>query len=532
MSGPDVVFLYSSLPRPEFQVNQTPVGPTFGRADEIERNARFYKMTHRMNSQIDSEEPHVFDWPLAYEAEELLRRFILSFLSRNQFASRLAEEMQHRTGTDFYEWVDHFTLDAEHAGELRAVGLVREKVEAPPDTEVYYHPRAMMPRVLLQRGGSSSAIPSNLAIRVESLVDFVARQNLWLEIEGAFGAGLRQTLISDETNHRFMGVERLGYRGFLTNLPTPDRVGAVMKVRELWRARKRSFSNDADGVAHALKIQKQAIHLLGPDAACELFFTEERSYWELHNRAGQIQKRRQDSLGLGWSNHDHHTFRCSRRFFADLIDFLLRFGFQKRERYYAGAEAGWGAQILEHFVTGITVFADVDLTPEETGIDFSIERLPDTPRLSTVGLWCGLHGDSFLQAGMHHLEARFDFSLLRDQLAAEGVNTMKPFSDFVFLKQAFTEAERWQVNPDRVQNLLTKGLITQEQAESFVKNGAVGSHLENLQRKGGFKGFNQKSVSAIIEATDPRALHVFPVGSVEREIEAPTGVNQKERQVV
>ena len=251
-------------------------------------------------------------------------------------------------------------------------------------------------------------------------------------------------LLSEERNHRFSGVERLGYRGFLIDPPTADRVGAVMKVREFWRARKRNFSNDAEGVAHALNIQKQAIRLVGPDVACELFFAEERSYWELRNRAGQIQKRRQDSLGLGWSNHDHHTFRCSRRFFADLIEFLLRFGFQKRERYYAGAEAGWGAQILEHFVTGITVFADVDLMPQETGIDFSIERLPDTPRLSTVGLWCGLHGDSFLQAGMHHLEARFDFSLLRDQLAAEGVNTMKPFSDFVFLKQAFTEAERWR----------------------------------------------------------------------------------------
>jgi hypothetical protein len=35
----------------------------------------------------------------------------------------------------------------------------------------------------------------------------------------------------------------------------------------------------------------------------------------------------------------------------------------------------------------------------------------------------------------------------------------------------------------------------------------VGSHLENLQRRGGFKGFNQKSVSVIIEATDPRAVH-------------------------
>jgi hypothetical protein len=52
--------------------------------------------------------------------------------------------------------------------------------------------------------------------------------------------------------------------------------------------------------------------------------------------------------------------------------------------------------------------------------------------------------------------------------------------------------------------LRSRGLITDEQFEQFAKEGAIGSHLENLQRKGGFKGFNQKSVSVIIEATDPR----------------------------
>jgi hypothetical protein len=466
-----------------------------------------------MSSQIDSKETKDFDWPLAYEAEKLLRRFILSFLEQNQRASRLAEEMQQRTGTDFYEWVDHFTLDAQHREELRAVGMIHETVEAPAESEVYYHPKAMMPRVLLQAGGSSRAVPINLAIRTESLVDFVARQNLSTDIQGPFGARLRRALVSEEEGHRFLAVERLGCRGFLPDLPTPDHVEATIKVRELWRARRRNFPEDAAGVAHALNLQKQSIDLAGPDVACELFFSEERSYWEFRNRAARIQKRRQDSLGLGWGNHDHHTFRCSRSFFADLIEFLLRFGFQKRERYYAGTEAGWGAQILEHFITGITVFADVDLMPQETAIDFSIERLPEAPSLSTVGLWCGLHGDSFLQAGMHHLEARFDFPLLRDQLAIEGVGTMKPFSDFAFLKQAFTEAEWWPVDPERVRVLLAKKLITEEQADGFIKGGAVGSHLENLQRRGGFKGFNQKSVSVIIEATDPRALQFAPPGS-------------------
>jgi hypothetical protein len=475
-----------------------------------------------MNSHPNSEELHEFDWPLAYEAETLLRRFIRSFLEHNEIANRLARDLRQRTGTDFYEWVDHFSLDTTHAEELRAVGLIRETVEAPTGTEVYYHPRAMMPRILLKRGGSSEQIPSSLAIRTESLADLIARQNVLTEIQGAYAGGLRQGLISDEKNHRLQGVERLGYRGFLIDPPNSDRVEAVVKVREIWRTRKRNFSSDEEGVAHALDLQKRAIRLVGPDVACDLFFMEERSYWELRNRAGQIQKRRQDSLGLGWSNHDHHTFRSSRRLFADLIEFLLRFGFQKRERYYAGAEAGWGAQILEHYTTGITVFADVDLMPQETRIDFSVERLPDAPRLSTVGLWCGLHGDSFLQAGMHHLEARFDFSILREQLAAEGVTTMKPFSDFPFLKQAFTEAERWQVEPERVRALLAKKLITAEQADNFIKSGAVGSHLENLQRKGGFKGFNQKSVSVIIEATDPRAIPHPSLGSDERHAKAST----------
>src|SRR5205823_4999341 len=131
-------------------------------------------------------------------------------------------------------------------------------------------------------------------------------------------------------------------------------------------------------------------------------------------------------------------------------------------RYYAGAEAGWGAQISEQTTTGIVVFADVDLLPEETQIDFSSNRLPPVARLGTVGLWVGLHGESLLEAGMHHLEARFEFDLLREQLKDSGVNMMKPFSDFEFLHQAFTEGERWPVRRERAERLFAAGLISRE----------------------------------------------------------------------
>ena len=76
------------------------------------------------------------------------------------------------------------------------------------------------------------------------------------------------------------------------------------------------------------------------------------------------------------------------------------------------------------------VFADVDLMPDETQIDFSSHRLPPAPKLGTVGLWVGLHGESFLGAGMHHLEARFDYQLLREQLKAAGHQHDEPVFEF------------------------------------------------------------------------------------------------------
>jgi hypothetical protein len=453
--------------------------------------------------------PHpstAFDWPLAFPAEELLRKRLHSFLQHHSWAQRLADRLHVESGTDIFEWVDHLTLEEGEIFGLREVGFFPEKVKAPSGVEVFYHPQAMLPRIVVMPAGSRKGVPARLAIRTESLVDFIAAHDVRTEIRDRFGSRLRRATISVEEGLELLAVERLGWRHFVSSEPLPGFASSLLAAQEIWRTRKRNFPDDSEGIQLAFDLQAKAIDLVGQDIACELFFAEERRYWERRNRAGQIQKRRQDLLGLGWGNHDHHTFRCSRRFFADLIRFLLNFGFTKRERYYAGAEAGWGAQILEHYATGITVFADVDLMPEETEIDFSQQPLPEAPRVHTVGLWCGLHGDSFLQAGMHHLEARFQFGALREQLAGEGVSSMKPFSNFEFLKQAFTEGERWPVDPKRIQRLLDRGLITAEQAETFRRNGAVGSHLENLQRKGGYKGFNQKSVSVIIEATDPRAL--------------------------
>jgi hypothetical protein len=441
-----------------------------------------------------------FDWPLAFASETFLRQRIDDFMARNSFAQQLAERMRAETGTDFFEWTDHLTLPVEHEKALLDLGFVHDSVETAHGEIVLHHPRAILPRVLLTRGHDRPV----LAIRPEFVADFVAALSLPGPIEGPPGARLRRVVVSEENGARFEAVERNAYRGFISAPFHAADLKNFIQARELWRTRRRRCRSDDEGIQAAGQVLARSMELAGRDLACQFFFEEERRYWESRNHAARVQKRRQDGLGLGWGNHDHHTFRCSRQHFVDLIEFLLQLGFAKRERYYAGAEAGWGAQISEQPHLGIVVFADVDLLPEETEVDFSRIRLAPAPRLGTVGLWVGLHGESFLEAGMHHLEARFDFDLLRSQLGKQGVATMTPFSDFEFLRQAFTEGERWPVSHERAKKLLHEGLVTSEQFGKFLKEGALGSHLENLQRHGGFKGFNQKSVSVIISATDPR----------------------------
>ena len=450
-----------------------------------------------------------FNWPLCYEAENFLLERIGAFLEQNSFARILSERMRDETGTIFIDWVDHLILPASDEAALREAGYADDPLgDNASGLKALWHPKAMLPRVLL--APKDLKHPSALAIRPEFVAEFVAIHGITNEIEGEPFSRFRKVLAFEENDAAFYAIERRGYRGYISQ---PSDLKKYLAARELWQTRRRRWDGDAKGYAYSLDRLQQVIDLVGRDLACHLVFEEERNYWQKRNRAGIEQKRRQDSLGLGWANHDHHTFRSSRKHFVDLMKAWDMLGFHRRERYYAGAQAGWGAQITEQPIEGITVFNDVDLYSDETEIDFSTKPLPpEEKKLRTVGLWVGLHGESFLDAGMHHLECRFDHALLREQLAAAHIKTMAPFSDFPFLKQAFTQGERWAVRPERITRLRTRGLLTDEQAQKFAHEGAIGSHLENLQRKGGFKGFNQKSVSVIIELTDPRkqdAVHKF-----------------------
>jgi hypothetical protein len=442
-----------------------------------------------------------FKWERQPEAEKLVRELVDAFLPKNSFARELSRRMKEDAGTRFYDWVDTIVIATSPAlvQRMRSVGY--ELFHERAGEQLWVNRLGMFPRIGLKATGAATEIH----IKVDSVADFADVWRIQERIEGEPLAPYRRVRASRDGDTELWASERWGWSGLEILKARNEHAIERVRTLETFLTRKRDFENDADGFAHVEQLIDASP--LPTDIKCALFFEAERRYWQRRNRAAQVQKARQDKLGLGWGNHDHHTYRCSRKNFKHLVAVWEKLGFHCRERFYAGREAGWGAQVMEQSNAGIITFNDVDLTPDELMGDFSHDGLQERDKLGTVGLWCALHGDSFLQAGMHHLEAQFDFDSLVQQLAGHDVKTMKPFTNFPFLRQAFTEGERWKVDSTRIDRLLASKLITAEQASQFRENGAIGSHLENLERNEGFKGFNQTGVSEIIAATDPRKQH-------------------------
>ncbi len=445
-------------------------------------------------------EEHPFHWEREEEAEALLLNLVESACAKNSFIQQLSKDLEEKTSTRLFDWLDHISLPKNHPLEEKS----RKKGFVPFSSgegwEALHHPGAQLPKIVFQ-----DKKEIDLAVNVESIALFLLVRGLDREIEGSVFTPFRRSCICQESNVSLSVVERRGTRS-MEPLPWKERdLYHYWKAKELWWTRPRYSEDTVSLMKQTQTIADHLVALVGHDSAAHLILEGEREYWQQRNRAGQTQRNRQDHLGMGWANHDHHTFRSSRQHFRALVDFFEFIGFHCRERFYAGEEAGWGAQVMENPTCRLVLFLDVDLAPGEIDIDFAHQDLTPLPNLGTIGLWCALHGDSIFQGGMHHLEAQFLFDHLQQDLKKEGISMMKPFSDFSYLRQAFTQGERWPVDPKRIEHLLQTQQITKEQAHHFLKEGAIGSHLENLQRREGYKGFNKKNVSQIIRATDPRS---------------------------
>lgn len=442
-----------------------------------------------------------FNWRCQPEAEAFQLDLLERCCQESEFIKQLKDRLLRETSTRLFDWIDHFAIGTSEELErkLEACGFVPQLVSS--SYRLFHHPGAQLPRILLH----DNSIPHiSMSVVVDSIADFLMVRGLQCWIEGDVYSPYRRCNVATEGNASCWVIERRGATSIEPAYPPHGYLETYLSAFERWQSRPRHHADEDEAMQLSIDLAVELTDLVGRDMAATIVLDVERRYWQARNRAGQVQKNRQDRLGMGWANHDHHTFRSSRQHFTKLVRLFETLGFACRERFWAGAEAGWGAQVMENPNARLVLFLDVDLEADEIAIDFAHHPMSPTKKLGTIGLWCALHGDSILQAGMHHLEAQFMFNELTHDLSGSGVSMMPPFSDFTYLKQAFTLGEIWRVDPERVKHLLQQGLIDKEQSEKFLRDGAIGSHLENLQRREGYKGFNQKNVSVIIQETDPR----------------------------
>lgn len=434
-------------------------------------------------------------WSIQPVAAALVRQTLDDALARVPAASALATRLRDDLGVRLVDVLDHIRVgNAALRRTFQDAGWEAD----PMQDGVYRNPTGLFPAVVADGSGLT------VGFKVEYAHEFVAAQGLTASIDGAMHAPYRCVRFAAHGDTAFDAIERRGSTAFVPRDPAPATLRAARVHLQRFRSRRRAFDGIGAGYDHTDALVTAAVADLGADWACWLWLRAEREYWEQRNRAGRVQKARQDAHGIGWANQDHHTYDSSREWFHRCVGVLETLGFECRELFYAGDAAGWGSQILEQPAIGAVIFADIDLAPDELDIDFAHLHLQPLPFLRRAGLWCALHGESMLEAGINHLECMYDHIRLKDKLEAAGVPFMQPFSDFPHLYQALSEGEWWPVDPSRVDALEQAGMITAEQAEDFRLHGAIGSHLENLERNDGFKGFNQPGIDGVLRIIDPR----------------------------
>ena len=443
-------------------------------------------------------------WKPCPQAQQTIDALVDDAKKRSPWLQRFERMLHEQTGERLVRRIDHLLLPRDaYAERLTEAGFEID------DTGLASHPEAYAPTIYL---GPSDRF--RLAIRVD-LVDAFKRRTALHDpeqrVEGAEGAPLRRCLIAKNARAEVWAVERWGSIGWELDDRTAAEREAALRRLDDFRQRDRSEGDPKELArlfAELRAMTTESIAEIGPLWTAGVFFRAEREHWVQRTPAAQVQAGRHDALGLGWAHHDHHTYRSSRACFTELISVLELLGMISRESFHAGPEAGWGAQVMEHPDLPFVVFADVDMSEDELTGDFAHTPLIPRDSLGTVGLWCGLHGEALFGAGLHHLACHYDFDAVRQQLAQASVEVMPPFADLPELRQAFTVAERRIVDPRRAERLLGAGLITKEQAQTFASEGALGSHLEIIERKLAYRGFHQKGISSIIQRTDPRATEL------------------------
>ncbi|QDZ06407.1 hypothetical protein FPZ24_02055 [Sphingomonas panacisoli] len=429
-------------------------------------------------------------------AEAVLTQWLADILAECTAAQTFAETLLDSCAVRLRDIIDHIDTD-----EYNTINRFVEAGWIELNAGVFVNPDGNFPPLIRGTAGQT------IHVRVESVEQFAKIYGLTSPIEGKAHGPARLIRAFDGAHTCFAAYERNGHEGFgIPDVDDADIRSARLHL-QTFRSRRRQFDRIEDGLEYTEALVDSAVAAIGKHWACSLWLKSEVEYWMLRCAAGRMQKARQDKVGIGWANIDHHTYDGSRRHFRHTIRIFEKLGYERREMLYAGELSGWGSQVLEQPTTGSTIFADVDLAPDELQVDFAQASLPELSKTYRAGTVSALHGESILEAGLNHIAGLYDQQKLRLQLHDLGFGMMSPFSDTSLLYQELTLGDWVAVDPARVDALEAIGNLGTEEAERIRTSGAILTHFENIQRNEGYKGFNKPGIDRVLRKLDPRAYH-------------------------
>ncbi|MBE0595948.1 MAG: hypothetical protein IH614_01615, partial [Desulfuromonadales bacterium] len=156
-----------------------------------------------------------FDWQRQAAAEQLCLDLLAHQVQEIPALGRLQQKVREEASGRLLDWIDHLLApdSAPLRQTLEVCGFLRQ-----PDTDqpAYFHPGAILPRLVLT--SPDAPAPAGVALRVESIADFLQLHRFSADLEGDPSTPFRRARVTVPGGSALLVVERRGSSGYD---PTP-----------------------------------------------------------------------------------------------------------------------------------------------------------------------------------------------------------------------------------------------------------------------------------------------------------------------
>ncbi len=404
-------------------------------------------------------------WSDYSEAHAFVQGIIKQSFDAAPEAEALMQRLLSGCGLSAFDMIDHIAMPKSELAERLGWSFTGGAWRAP-------HP--LLPPIW-------ESPRMQIGFRVEAMEAFFAALGREGAIDGARFGPFRIATFTSMNAVTFCAVERFGWVGLKPPPPSARIIRRARIHQQIFRTRRRQFQNIERALAYTLRLSQAAAADLGPQWAGALFARAEREYWQTRSALASTPHRRQRAAGVGWCTTANLSYASSRAHLPKLIQILETLGYRHRATLVRRRDAlDWAALPFDPPPGAPIIRVHFDLAPYETVDEVLRGATAPLTWHGRPGIWCALHGESILEAGLHGLSARYDPACAR----LLSTNDYQARSSGDCQDDLPTFWEHRPVSPGRADALEREGYLPPLQTENYRLLGAGASYFSAVTAKG------------------------------------------------